>query len=134
MLGRCCQKDCNNSIWILKSWLIELVYWNRAKECQSDLVVDLCLLFFPETESRESGYESGILVSKAVDLDIDGTKLKPAGELLNQVTHALQMVVKAYILLQCIFYCLTLFYLIKNIRNYIFCNKVNKWLYMLYCY
>ncbi|XP_077049758.1 voltage-dependent calcium channel subunit alpha-2/delta-1 isoform X2 [Siphateles boraxobius] len=29
-------------------------------------------------KSRESGYESGILVSKAVDLDINGTKLKPA--------------------------------------------------------
>ncbi|XP_073786390.1 voltage-dependent calcium channel subunit alpha-2/delta-1 isoform X4 [Danio rerio] len=29
-------------------------------------------------KSRESGYESGILVSKAVDLDIDGAKLKPA--------------------------------------------------------
>ncbi|XP_016388150.1 voltage-dependent calcium channel subunit alpha-2/delta-1-like [Sinocyclocheilus rhinocerous] len=28
--------------------------------------------------SRESGYESGILVSKAVDLDINGAKLKPA--------------------------------------------------------
>uniref|UniRef100_A0A673GZ62 Voltage-dependent calcium channel subunit alpha-2/delta-1-like n=1 Tax=Sinocyclocheilus rhinocerous TaxID=307959 RepID=A0A673GZ62_9TELE len=33
--------------------------------------------------SRESGYESGILVSKAVDLDINGAKLKPAGELLK---------------------------------------------------
>ncbi|XP_055029584.2 voltage-dependent calcium channel subunit alpha-2/delta-1 isoform X3 [Misgurnus anguillicaudatus] len=29
-------------------------------------------------KSRESGYESGILVSKAVDLEINGTKLKPA--------------------------------------------------------
>uniref|UniRef100_A0A8C2BII2 Calcium voltage-gated channel auxiliary subunit alpha2delta 1 n=1 Tax=Cyprinus carpio TaxID=7962 RepID=A0A8C2BII2_CYPCA len=29
-------------------------------------------------KSRESGYESGILVSKAVDLDINGAKLKPA--------------------------------------------------------
>ncbi|XDV29068.1 hypothetical protein PO909_032243 [Leuciscus waleckii] len=29
-------------------------------------------------KSRESGYESGILVSKAVDLDINGTKVKPA--------------------------------------------------------
>uniref|UniRef100_A0A9J7Y6N3 Calcium voltage-gated channel auxiliary subunit alpha2delta 1 n=2 Tax=Cyprinus carpio TaxID=7962 RepID=A0A9J7Y6N3_CYPCA len=34
-------------------------------------------------KSRESGYESGILVSKAVDLDINGAKLKPAGELLK---------------------------------------------------
>lgn len=31
-------------------------------------------------ESRESGYESGILVSKAVDLNIDRVNLKPAGE------------------------------------------------------
>uniref|UniRef100_A0A8C8GQ19 Calcium voltage-gated channel auxiliary subunit alpha2delta 1 n=1 Tax=Oncorhynchus tshawytscha TaxID=74940 RepID=A0A8C8GQ19_ONCTS len=29
-------------------------------------------------KSRESGYESGILVSKAVDLNIDGVNLKPA--------------------------------------------------------
>uniref|UniRef100_A0A9J8CRP3 Calcium voltage-gated channel auxiliary subunit alpha2delta 1 n=1 Tax=Cyprinus carpio carpio TaxID=630221 RepID=A0A9J8CRP3_CYPCA len=29
-------------------------------------------------KSRDSGYESGILVSKAVDLDINGAKLKPA--------------------------------------------------------
>ncbi|XP_051512718.1 voltage-dependent calcium channel subunit alpha-2/delta-1-like [Myxocyprinus asiaticus] len=29
-------------------------------------------------KSRESGYESGILVSKAVDLEINGAKLKPA--------------------------------------------------------
>uniref|UniRef100_A0A672SMA5 Calcium voltage-gated channel auxiliary subunit alpha2delta 1 n=1 Tax=Sinocyclocheilus grahami TaxID=75366 RepID=A0A672SMA5_SINGR len=34
-------------------------------------------------KSRESGYESGMLVSKAVDLDINGAKLKPAGELLK---------------------------------------------------
>uniref|UniRef100_A0A9J8BZ56 Calcium voltage-gated channel auxiliary subunit alpha2delta 1 n=1 Tax=Cyprinus carpio carpio TaxID=630221 RepID=A0A9J8BZ56_CYPCA len=34
-------------------------------------------------KSRDSGYESGILVSKAVDLDINGAKLKPAGEVLK---------------------------------------------------
>uniref|UniRef100_A0A9J7XYA8 Calcium voltage-gated channel auxiliary subunit alpha2delta 1 n=1 Tax=Cyprinus carpio carpio TaxID=630221 RepID=A0A9J7XYA8_CYPCA len=32
---------------------------------------------------NNSGYESGILVSKAVDLDINGAKLKPAGEVLK---------------------------------------------------
>uniref|UniRef100_A0A3B4CVV6 VWFA domain-containing protein n=1 Tax=Pygocentrus nattereri TaxID=42514 RepID=A0A3B4CVV6_PYGNA len=31
-------------------------------------------------KSRESSYESGILVSKAVELDFKGVKLKPAGE------------------------------------------------------
>uniref|UniRef100_A0A8C2BL31 Calcium voltage-gated channel auxiliary subunit alpha2delta 1 n=1 Tax=Cyprinus carpio TaxID=7962 RepID=A0A8C2BL31_CYPCA len=36
-------------------------------------------------KSRESGYESGILVSKAVDLDINGAKLKPAGEQVDCV-------------------------------------------------
>ncbi|KAI5606950.1 voltage-dependent calcium channel subunit alpha-2/delta-1, partial [Silurus asotus] len=29
-------------------------------------------------KSRESSYESGILVSKAVELDFNGVKLKPA--------------------------------------------------------
>jgi len=43
----------------------------------------ICVIFSLEKESRESGYESGILVSKAVDLDINGAKLKPAGELLK---------------------------------------------------
>lgn len=48
-----------------------------------NLLFCICVIFSLETESRESGYESGILVSKAVDLDINGTKLKPAGELLK---------------------------------------------------
>uniref|UniRef100_A0A8C2GV32 Calcium voltage-gated channel auxiliary subunit alpha2delta 1 n=1 Tax=Cyprinus carpio TaxID=7962 RepID=A0A8C2GV32_CYPCA len=34
---------------------------------------------------NKSGYESGILVSKAVDLDINGAKLKPAGEQVDCV-------------------------------------------------
>lgn len=60
---------------------------NQSKAGQSDLkcilLFCICAVFSFETESRESGYESGILVSKAVDLDINGAKLKPAGELLK---------------------------------------------------
>uniref|UniRef100_A0A8C1G9I9 Calcium voltage-gated channel auxiliary subunit alpha2delta 1 n=1 Tax=Cyprinus carpio TaxID=7962 RepID=A0A8C1G9I9_CYPCA len=45
--------------------------------------LDNDIYIFTAPYSRESGYESGILVSKAVDLDINGAKLKPAGELLK---------------------------------------------------
>lgn len=39
-----------------------------------------CFIFYKTVEARESVSESGILVSKAVDLIIDEVTLKPAGE------------------------------------------------------
>uniref|UniRef100_A0A8C2I1P7 Calcium voltage-gated channel auxiliary subunit alpha2delta 1 n=1 Tax=Cyprinus carpio TaxID=7962 RepID=A0A8C2I1P7_CYPCA len=45
--------------------------------------LDNDIYIFTAPYVNKSGYESGILVSKAVDLDINGAKLKPAGELLK---------------------------------------------------
>ncbi|KAM4618751.1 voltage-dependent calcium channel subunit alpha-2/delta-1 [Polymixia lowei] len=53
-------------------------------------------------KSRESGYESGVLVSKAVDLSIDDVKLKPAvvGVKLN-VTSWMNSFINATLKLNC---------------------------------
>uniref|UniRef100_A0A672SM23 Calcium voltage-gated channel auxiliary subunit alpha2delta 1 n=1 Tax=Sinocyclocheilus grahami TaxID=75366 RepID=A0A672SM23_SINGR len=45
--------------------------------------LDNDIYIFTAPYVNKSGYESGMLVSKAVDLDINGAKLKPAGELLK---------------------------------------------------
>uniref|UniRef100_A0A671SH11 Voltage-dependent calcium channel subunit alpha-2/delta-1-like n=1 Tax=Sinocyclocheilus anshuiensis TaxID=1608454 RepID=A0A671SH11_9TELE len=51
--------------------------------------LDNDIYIFTAPYVNKSGYESGILVSKAVDLDINGAKLKPAGELLKHTATLL---------------------------------------------
>uniref|UniRef100_A0A672LZ93 Calcium voltage-gated channel auxiliary subunit alpha2delta 1 n=1 Tax=Sinocyclocheilus grahami TaxID=75366 RepID=A0A672LZ93_SINGR len=54
--------------------------------------LDNDIYIFTAPYVNKSGYESGILVSKAVDLDINGAKLKPAGELLKKYSYFTELI------------------------------------------
>lgn len=81
-------QNCIAEVWTLNPCLLGLAKRKQSGKSKSGhgskcVLFSAVFVFSLGTESRESGYESGILVSKAVDLEVNGTKLKPAGEHLH---------------------------------------------------
>lgn len=55
---------------------------NSCPKNRSRLLTLYFCSFRPSDVERESSYDTGVLVSKVVDVNIDGVILKPAGESL----------------------------------------------------
>lgn len=72
-------KDSLKSFWYLNNYRFK--FQRKRLLCHAEVFFFLCFFFSSMlSESGANSYESGIMVSKAVEIQVDGKLLKPAGK------------------------------------------------------